>query len=81
MQVLTHSDPWAELVGKSAGSTRLVLPAAGGNLRHHLQREDPPVAEAGSLHKAGGSSVACPTSGSLPCRHAAASPVGGRDQF
>ena len=28
-----------------------MLPAAGGNLRNHLQREDPPVAEPSSSHR------------------------------
>ena len=49
--MLTHSDPYPVVVGKSAGTTRLVLPATNGNLRNHLQREDPSVAEPGSSHR------------------------------
>src|SRR5271157_3524338 len=40
----------------TGGLARLVLPAAGGNLRHRLQGEDPPDTEPGSSHRHSGCS-------------------------
>ena len=51
------------------GLARLVLPAAGGNLRHRVQGEDPPVTEPGSSRRHSGCSGCLASDpGNLPVR-------------